>query len=74
MKVTKRRTKHARHLKEKLLEEEGKRKKAEDMLEIQGAELEGACAELAAAQAEVAHLKAEFSKYREDALMEVSRF
>ena len=35
--------------------------------------MEGACAELAIAQAEVACFKTEFSKYREDALMKVSR-
>ena len=58
LKVAERRTEHARHLKEKLLEEEGKRKKVEDELETQGAKLEGAHAELAPAQAEVAHLKA----------------
>ena len=34
--------------------------------------MEGARAELTAAQAEVAHLKAGFSKYQDDALMEVS--
>ena len=73
LKVTERRTEHAHHLKEKLLEEEGKRKKVEDQLETQGAELERARAELAAAQVEVARFKAGFSKYQEDTLMEVSR-
>ena len=41
-------------------------------METQGAELEGACAELTTAQTEVARLKAAYSKYREDALIEVS--
>ena len=63
---------HARHLKEKLLEEEGKRKKADDQLETLGFELEGGRAKLAAGQAEVALRKATFSKYQEDALTEVS--
>ena len=73
LKVMERQTEHAHHLKEKLLEEEGKRKKVEDQLETQGAELERARAELAAAQVEVARFKAGFSKYQEDTLMEVSR-
>ena len=49
------------------------RKKAEEQLETKAAELERACAELTAAQAKVAQLKEASSKYREDALMEVSR-
>ena len=48
------------------------RKKAEEQLETKGAELEGARAELTAAHTEVAQLMEEFSKYWEDALMEVS--
>ena len=48
-------------------------KKAEEQLETQGAELEEARAELKAAQAELAQLKEAFLKYREDALIEVSR-
>ena len=57
------RTENARHLKEKFLEEEGKRKKVKDQLETQRVELEGARAELAVAQVEVARFKIEFSKY-----------
>ena len=49
------------------------RKKAEEQLETKGVELEGARAELTTAQTEVAQLKVAFSKYQEDALMEVSR-
>ena len=49
LKVMERRTEYARHLKEKLLEEEGKRKKVEDQLEIHEVELKGARIELAAA-------------------------
>ena len=52
--------------------EEEIRKKAEEQLETKGAELEGARAELTAAQTEVAQLKEAFSKYREDASIEVS--
>ena len=48
-------------------------KKAEEQLETQGAELEGARAELTTNQIETARLKEAFLKYREDALMEVSR-
>ena len=39
------------------------RKKAEEQLETQETELEGAHAKLAAAQTEVIGLKADFSKY-----------
>ena len=42
-------------------------------METNGAELEGARAELMNAQTELAQLKEMFSKYREDALMEVSQ-
>ena len=49
------------------------RKKVEEQLETKGAELEGAHAELTTSQTELAQLKEAFSKYREDALMEVSR-
>ena len=49
------------------------RKKAEEQLETKEAELEGDRVELTAAQSEVAQLKEAFSKYREDATMEVSR-
>ena len=62
-----------RALKENLKVEEELRKKAEEQLETQGAELEGACAKLKAAQAELAQLKETSSKCREDALMEISR-
>ena len=64
---------YAKELKEKVLEEEGRRKEAEAQLETKDAELERAQAELAVAQAEMACFKAESSKYREDALIEVSR-
>ena len=63
---------HAHLLKERLLEEEGMRKKVVEQLETQGAELKGAGAELTTAQTEMAHLKATFPKYWEDTLMEVS--
>ena len=49
------------------------RKKAEEQLETKEVELEGARAKLTAAQTEVAQLKEAFSKYREDASLEVSR-
>ena len=49
------------------------RTKAEEQLETQGAELDEARAELMTAQTEMARLKAAFSKYQKDALMEVSR-
>ena len=42
-------------------------------METQKAELEGARAELRAVQAELAELKEASSKYREDALMEISQ-
>ena len=48
-------------------------KKAKEQLETQGAELDEARAELMTAQTEMARLKATFSKYQKDALMEVSR-
>ena len=73
LRVRERQIEHARLLKERLQEEEKMGKKAEKQLETQGAELEGAHVELAAAQTEVTGLKAAFSKYREDALIEVSR-
>ena len=41
--------------------------------ETQGAKLEGARTELRSVQAEVAELKEASSKYREDALMEISQ-
>ena len=46
-------------------------KKKDEELETQGAELERARAKLVAAQTEVTDLKAAFSKYRQDTLMEV---
>ena len=49
------------------------RKKVEEQLETKEAELDGARAKLTATQTEVAQLKKTFSKYRDDALMEVSR-
>ena len=52
-------------LRERALEEEGKRKEVEAQLETRGAEL-------AAARAEMARLEAEYSKSRENALMEAS--
>ena len=48
------------------------RKKAKEQLETKEAELEGARAKLTVAQIELAQLKEAFSKYREDALMEIS--
>ena len=60
-------------MKKKLQAEEQLRKKAEEQVETQGAELEGACAELRAVQAELPKLKEASSKYREDALMKVSQ-
>ena len=59
-------------MKENLQAEEEMRKKAEEQLQTKAIGLKGACAELMVAQVEVAQLKEEFSKYREDALMEVS--
>ena len=73
LKVMERQADYGLHLKERFLEEEGKRKKVEGQLETQGVELDAVRAELATARAEVAHLTAEGSKYWEDALMEVSR-
>ena len=59
-------------MKEKLQAEEQLKKKAEEHVETQRAELEGACAELWAVLTELAELKEASSKYREDALIEVS--
>ena len=60
-------------MKEELQADEQLRKKAEEQVETQGAELEGACAELRAVQAELAKLKEASSTYREDALIENSQ-
>ena len=49
------------------------RKKVEEQLETKGAELEGAHAELTTSKTELAQLKVAFSKYQEDALIEVFR-
>ena len=61
-----------RVVKEKLQAEEQLREKVEEQLETQGAELKEARAELKTVQAELAELKETSSKYREDALMEIS--
>ena len=50
LRVGERQIEHARLLKERLLEEERMRKKAEEQLETQRAKLEGACDELVAAK------------------------
>ena len=63
----------SRIMKEKLQVEEQLREKAEEQLETQGAELEGARTKLKTVQAELAELKETSSKYQEDALMEISR-
>ena len=63
----------SRRMKEKLQEEKELRKKAEDMAETRGAELEGARAELKTAQVELAELKESSFKYWEDAVMEISQ-
>ena len=60
--VSEKRDELARVLKERALEEEGKRQEVEAQLETKRDELEGAWAELATAQAEVACLKAKNSK------------
>ena len=73
LRVGERRLEFGHLMKENLQVEEEKRKKAEEQLETEGVELEGARAELMATQAEVAQLKEAFSKYQEDALIEVSR-
>ena len=72
LKVSKKQSKFAKQLKERVLEAEGKMKKVKAQLETKGVELEGAQADLAATQAEVARLEVENSKSWEDALMEVS--
>ena len=72
LKVFEKWAEYAQHLRERVLEEEGKRKKVVGQLESQGVELEGVHTELAAARAEVARLMAESSMCGEDALMEVS--
>ena len=59
-------------MKEKLQEEKELRQKVEDAAETRGAELEGARAELKTAHAELVELKESLSKYREDAMMEIS--
>ena len=59
-------------MKEKLRAEKQLMKEAEEWAEAHGAELEGARAELRFVQAELAELKEASSKYREDALMEIS--
>ena len=63
LKVANKRAEYAHHLKKRVLEKEGKRKKVEAQLETQGVELEGARADLAATPAEVARLTIEGSKY-----------
>ena len=63
----------SRHIKEKLQEEKELRQKAEDAAETRGAELEEARAKLKTAQAEFAEVKESSSKYRENAMMEISR-
>ena len=73
LRIGDKRIEYGRLLKEQLQVEEEMRKKVEKQLETKGAELEGSRVELMAAQAEVAQLKEAFSKYREDASMEVSR-
>ena len=60
-------------MKEKLQVEDQLKKKAEEQAEAQRAELEGACAEFRVVQTELAELKEASSKYREDALMEISQ-
>ena len=49
LKVSKERAESAKHLKERVLEEEGRRKEVEAQLETKEAELKGARADLAAA-------------------------
>ena len=73
LRVGERQIEYGHLLKKMLQEEEGMRKKVEEQLEAQGAELEEAYVELMIAQTEMAQLKEAFSKYRGDALMEVSR-
>ena len=63
----------SRVMKEKLQAKEQLREKAEEQLKTKGAKLEGARAKLKTVQAELAELKETSSKYREDALMEISR-
>ena len=60
-------------MKEKLQAKEQLKKKAEEHVETQGAELEGAYAELWAFQTELAELKEASAKYQEDALIEISQ-
>ena len=60
-------------MKKKLQEEKELRQKAEDVAETRGAELERARAELKTTQVELAELKESSSKYRVDAVMEISR-
>ena len=60
-------------MKEKLQEEKHLMKEAVERAETQGAELEGARAELRSVQAKLAELREASSKYREDALMEISK-
>ena len=66
LKVSEKQAKFTKHLKERVLEEEGRRKEVEAQLDTKGAKLEGAQANLAATRSEVARLEAE------DTLMEVS--
>ena len=61
-----------RNMKKKLQEEKELRQKARDA--TRGAELEAAHAELKTAQVELAKLKESSYKYREDAVMEISRW
>ena len=60
-------------IKEKLQEEGELRQKAKDLAETRAAEMEVARAELKAAQDELDGLKESSSKYREDAVMDISR-
>ena len=60
LKVLEKLAKFAIRLKERVLEEKGKRKEVEAQLETKGAELEGAQADLAIARAEVARHEVEY--------------
>ena len=62
----------AKVLRERALQEEGKRKEVGAQLEPREVKLEGAQAELATARAEVTYFEVENSKSREDALTEAS--
>ena len=62
-----------RIMKENLKAEDELRKKAEEQLETWEAELAGARAEIRATHAKLAQLKETFSKFWEDAFIEISR-